>query len=82
MKTLFVLLICALLAGCGDVDYVSPEEYKLRAEKAWQISLGRIEPTIWDYQTLDVAPVVNGISRPDGVIDVGDVVVLLQRSIN
>jgi hypothetical protein len=38
-------------------------------------------PTTSDMKWGDVAPLVNGVSRPDGVINIGDVVVILRRAV-
>jgi hypothetical protein len=46
---------------------------------ALQIGSGKITPTAEQMIRLDVAPVVNGISVPNGVIDTGDAIVLLSK---
>ena len=37
--------------------------------------------TAVDLAHADVAPLVNGVPQPDGKIDVGDVVVILRKSV-
>lgn len=44
-----------------------------------EIAVGRVQPTASDLRTGDVAPIMNGIPSPDGVIDVADVVVILRK---
>jgi chitinase len=46
---------------------------------ALQIGSGKITPTTEQMIRLDVAPVVNGVSVPNGVIDTGDAIVLLSK---
>jgi hypothetical protein len=46
---------------------------------ALQIGAGKVTPTLGQMTRLDVAPVVNGISVPDGVINTGDAIVLLSK---
>lgn len=75
MKKL-ILVALVLLAGCGDPNYV--EQPLSKSERAMMIATGKIQPTVKDYEELDVAPVINGISKPDGVIDTGDAVALLH----
>jgi hypothetical protein len=70
MKTLVLFVVCALLAGCGSDGYVSPEEYKLRADRALTITVGRVMPSIQDYIDLDI--------NNDGSINIADTVILLQ----
>jgi fibronectin type 3 domain-containing protein len=48
---------------------------------ALQVISGKIKPTAQQMILLDVAPVVNGVSFPDGVIDTGDATVLLARTV-
>ncbi|QWV92175.1 hypothetical protein KP004_13195 [Geomonas oryzisoli] len=60
------------LDGNGSVDI----------RDAWQlmrISLGAETADAAALAHGDLAPVVNGVSRPDGVIDVGDLLVLLRK---
>ena len=46
---------------------------------ALQIGSGKITPTAGQIARLDVAPVVNGVSVPNGVVDTGDAIVLLSK---
>jgi len=46
---------------------------------ALQIGSGKVSPTAVELTRLDVAPVVNGISVPNGVVDTGDAIVLLSK---
>lgn len=46
---------------------------------ALQIGSGKVSPTAGQLTRLDVAPVVNGISVPNGVVDTGDAIVLLSK---
>ncbi|MDD2733441.1 MAG: Ig-like domain-containing protein [Desulfuromonadaceae bacterium] len=46
---------------------------------ALQIGTGKVTPTVGQMTRLDVAPVVNGRSVPDGVINTGDAIVLLSK---
>jgi hypothetical protein len=46
---------------------------------ALKIAVGNVTPTAAQLSRLDVAPVVNGQSAPDGKIDTGDVVVVMSR---
>jgi hypothetical protein len=51
------------------------------ALKALQIAAGLITPTAQDLVHGDVAPIVNGISKPDGVIDILDALVILRATL-
>lgn len=46
---------------------------------ALQIGSGKVVPTGEQLSRLDVAPVLNGISVPNGVVDTGDAIVLLSK---
>ena len=46
---------------------------------ALQIGSGKVTPTAEQMTRLDVAPVLNGVSVPNGVIDTGDAIVLLSK---
>ena len=46
---------------------------------ALQIGSGQVTPTAGQVTRLDVAPVVNGISMPNGVVNTGDAIVLLSK---
>ncbi|HIJ87678.1 MAG TPA: hypothetical protein HPP97_08335 [Desulfuromonadales bacterium] len=46
---------------------------------ALQIGSGKVTPTAEQVARLDVAPVINGISVPNGVVDTGDAIVLLSK---
>jgi hypothetical protein len=51
------------------------------ALRALRISAGLITPAADDLAKGDVAPLVNGKPQPDGIIDIGDVVVILRRAV-
>jgi len=46
---------------------------------ALQIGSGKVKPTAVQVLRLDVAPVVNGKSYPDGVVNTGDAIVILAK---
>ena len=48
------------------------------AREILKMVLGKIPP---DLDRCDVAPVVNGDSRPDGRVTVGDAVVVLRQAL-
>lgn len=52
------------------------------ALRALKISLGMLPATAADLQNGDVGPLTGGVPQPDGVINLGDAVVLLRRSLN
>jgi len=60
------------LDGSGSVDIQD-------ASALLRISLGLEPATTAALAHGDVAPLVDGVPRPDGVIDVGDLLVLLRR---
>lgn len=49
------------------------------ALRALNISTGEVTANANDLQHGDVAPLVNGVPKPDGKVSLGDVVVLLRR---
>ncbi|GAM07813.1 E3 ubiquitin-protein ligase TRIM71 [Geobacter sp. OR-1] len=49
------------------------------AIKALQIAMGRADATPFLLLRGDVAPLVNGVPTPDGVIDSGDVLIILRK---
>jgi len=51
------------------------------ALKALRIAVGIVTPTANDFAHGDVAPLVNGIPQSDAKIDLGDVIVILRRSV-
>jgi hypothetical protein len=51
------------------------------ALRALTIDSGAVRPTAEDYSMLDVAPMVGGKPKADGIIDISDVVVLLRYSV-
>jgi hypothetical protein len=51
------------------------------ALRALLIAAGIVTPTAADMKNGDVAPLIGGIPHPDGIIDMGDVVVLLRRAV-
>ncbi|QEM68656.1 hypothetical protein FO488_11130 [Geobacter sp. FeAm09] len=46
---------------------------------ALRIASGKVTPTSAQLSSLDVAPVVNGQSVPDGTINTGDVIVIMSK---
>jgi hypothetical protein len=48
---------------------------------ALHMAVGLAEPSVFELEAGDVAPLVNGIPQPDGIIDVGDAFMLLRKSI-
>jgi hypothetical protein len=60
------------ITGSGTVDLAD-------ALKALKSSVGAERPTADELLRGDVAPLVNGISRPDGKIDIDDVMLILMR---
>jgi bilirubin oxidase len=51
------------------------------ALRALQIAVGIINPTADDLLNLDVAPLIEGVSTPDGVIDIIDALLILRMAI-
>ncbi len=51
------------------------------AMQALNIAVGKVKPTSAQMARLDLAPVINGKSSPNGKIDTGDAIVLLSRLI-
>ena len=51
------------------------------ALRALQIAVGLFAPTDADLANGDVAPLVEGRPSPNGSINVGDAIVILQRSL-
>jgi hypothetical protein len=62
------------ISGDGIVDSTD-------ALLALRIAAGLDEPTSSKLTRGDVAPLVNGISHPDGQIDISDVVVILRKAV-
>jgi hypothetical protein len=62
------------MTGDGVVDITD-------ALRAMRVVAGAISPTAADIAHADVAPLVNGQPRPDGRIDIGDVVVILRKAV-
>ncbi len=46
---------------------------------ALQIGFGKVNPTTQQISRLDVAPVINGKSTPNGKVDTGDAIALLSK---
>jgi len=62
------------------VPDVAATEYNISdALLALQIGSGKVMPTAVQLSRLDVAPVVQGKSEPDGVVNTGDAIVLLSK---
>jgi hypothetical protein len=51
------------------------------ALKSLQFAAGLIQPTAAEALHADVAPLVNGISVPNGKVDTGDVMLILRKSV-
>ncbi len=62
----------------GDIDGQNGVDIA-DAYKMLEIAIGRVSATPQDLKRADIAPLVNGKPKPDGVIDVADVVVVLRR---
>jgi len=88
MKKLILLVLVVFVAGCGDPNYVEPtaqpseinyseETAAKNAERTLQIASGGLVPSPEDFIALDVAPIIEGVSSPDGMINTGDSVVWL-----
>lgn len=62
----------------GDVNL----DGQLNAADIWlatRILLGQYQPSALEEDHMDVAPLVNGVSAPDGELNVGDLVVLQRK---
>jgi len=64
------------IASDGD-----PKVTVADALRALQIAVGLISPTANDLANGDVAPLVNGKPSPNGTVNVGDAIVILQKSL-
>jgi protocatechuate 3,4-dioxygenase beta subunit len=64
--------------GGGDINGDGAIDAK-DALRALQIVLGVVEPSTDDLMRGDVAPLINGKPVPDGIIDIGDVVLIMGR---
>lgn len=62
----------------GDLDGDGCVDIK-DALAALRISLGMDRADAWALAHGDVAPLVNGVPQPDGVVDAGDVLVILRK---
>lgn len=49
------------------------------ASIALQVAVGKVKPTAEQKARLDVAPVINGKSTPDGKVNTGDAIVILSK---
>jgi hypothetical protein len=70
-----VVMADGKLNGSGTVDSTD-------ALKALRIAAGIDAPSAYDLAHGDVAPLANGQRRPDGKIDLGDVVAILRKVVN
>ncbi|GFO57763.1 hypothetical protein GMST_00880 [Geomonas silvestris] len=69
-------------AATTVIQILAPSQVPLTladAQLALEIALRGITPTPEQLARLDVAPYVDGQSRPNGVVDTGDVVVILLK---
>jgi len=65
-----------------DGRLVDPNQVSIAdALRALRIASGLITPTANDLAHGDVAPLVNNVPAPDGKIDLGDVIVILRKSV-
>lgn len=51
------------------------------ALKALRIAVGLASATAAEIAAADVAPIVNGVPAPDGIIDIADALVLLEKTV-
>jgi len=68
-------------AALSDGHLITDSVTIADALRALRIAAGLIQPTADDLAHGDVAPLVNGVPQPDGKIDIGDVIVILRRSV-
>jgi hypothetical protein len=68
----YVIVPSGDINGDGKIDLAD-------AQRMLGIAVGRIQATAADLKNADVAPLINGLPAPDGVIGIGDVVVILRR---
>jgi FtsP/CotA-like multicopper oxidase with cupredoxin domain len=74
----FTISEASATTAIGDLDGNNRVELT-DALRALRISAGLDKPTTDERIRGDVAPLVNGIPSPDGVIDNGDVLIILKR---
>lgn len=73
-----VLILPVFFSLLGDLDQNGRVDI-VDALRALKISVGLIQPTPADFQNGDIAPLVNGIPVPDGVLDVADALLILRK---
>lgn len=62
----------------GDVDGV-PGVQLADAVMVLRYSVGLVSPGPTELTRCDVAPLVNGVSQPDGVVSVADALLILRK---
>lgn len=67
-----------LYALIGDVDGV-PGVQLADAVTVLGYAVGLASPGPTELARCDVAPLVNGVSQPDGVVDVADALLILRK---
>lgn len=68
-----------LLVSVSNVAPSSEQLTLAHAMQALQIAVGKVSATAAQKSQLDVAPYIDGVSVPDGKINVSDVVVILSK---
>jgi hypothetical protein len=67
-----------LSTGNGDVNGDGEVDIN-DALLALQIVAGIVTPTPSERLSMDVAPIISGISAPDDILDMGDVLLILRK---
>ncbi|QEM69028.1 hypothetical protein FO488_13255 [Geobacter sp. FeAm09] len=79
--TTYPPITASILLGNKDGLLPGTSGYLASALKALHIATGFASPTPMDLVHADVAPYNNGTAKPDGKIDLGDVTMILLRSL-
>ncbi|KAB0666249.1 hypothetical protein F6V25_07200 [Oryzomonas japonica] len=79
--TTYPPITASILLGNKDGLLPGTSGYLASALKALHIATGFESPTPLDLVHADVAPYSNGTAKPDGKIDLGDVTMILLRSL-
>jgi hypothetical protein len=80
-KTELLTIVSVSLSPTGDINGSGVVDVA-DALLALQIAVGLQSATAVNLLNGDVAPLVNGKPAPDGVIDIGDAVVILQKVVD